>query len=61
MGMRIPPLTIKIPLESNPLKSGILVRRLAIPDESRSARACPGGVEIVRVRAKGREAAQRAG
>ena len=29
MDMRIPPLTIKIMLEANPLKSGILVRRLA--------------------------------
>ena len=30
MGMRNPPLETKIPLESNPLKSRILVRRLAV-------------------------------
>ena len=30
MDMRIPPLKIEILLESNPLKSRILVRRLAI-------------------------------
>ena len=30
MDMRIPPLNIKILLELNPLKSGILVRRLAV-------------------------------
>ena len=30
MGMRIPPLDVKIMLESNPLKSRILVRRLAV-------------------------------
>ena len=30
MGLEIPPLTIKILLESNPLKSRILVWRLAI-------------------------------
>ena len=30
MGLRIPPLRIKILLESKPLKSSILVRRLAI-------------------------------
>ena len=31
MGLGIPPLTIQILLESNPLKSRILVRRLAVP------------------------------
>ena len=31
MDMRIPPLKIQIMLESNPLKSRILVRRLAVP------------------------------
>ena len=31
MDLRIPPLNIKIVLESNPLKSRILVRRLAVP------------------------------
>ena len=31
MGMRIPPLEIKILPESNPLKSRILVQRLAVP------------------------------
>ena len=31
VGMRIPPLKIQILLESNPLKSRILVRRLAVP------------------------------
>ena len=30
--MRVPPLEIKIQLESNPLKSRILVRRLAVCD-----------------------------
>ena len=30
MGLKIPPLTVKILLESNPLKSIILVRRLAV-------------------------------
>ena len=30
MGLGIPPLKIKILLESNPLKSRILVRRLAV-------------------------------
>ena len=30
MGLRIPPLQFKIMLESNPLKSRILVRRLAV-------------------------------
>ena len=30
MDMRIPPLRIKIMLESNPLKSIVLVRRLAV-------------------------------
>ena len=30
MDMRIPPLSIKITFESNPLKSRILVRRLAV-------------------------------
>ena len=30
MDMRIPPLNIEIMLESNPLKSRILVRRLAV-------------------------------
>ena len=30
MDMRIPPLKIKIMLESNPLKSRILVQRLAV-------------------------------
>ena len=30
MGLGIPPLNIKIMLESNPLKSTILVRRLAV-------------------------------
>ena len=31
MGMRIPPLNIKILLDSNPLRSRILVQRLALP------------------------------
>ena len=31
--MRIPPLTIKITIESNPLKSRILVRSLAVPSD----------------------------
>ena len=35
MDMRIPPLRIKILLESNPLKSIILVRRLAVAEERR--------------------------
>ena len=30
MDMRIPPIEINIPLESNPLKSRIVVRRLAV-------------------------------
>ena len=30
MGMRVPPLNLKIMLESKPLKSIILVRRLAV-------------------------------
>ena len=30
MGMRIPPLKLKIMLESSPLKSRVLVRRLAV-------------------------------
>ena len=32
MDVRIPPLKLKIMLESNPPKSGILVRRLAVKD-----------------------------
>ena len=40
MGMRIPPLhKIKIMFESNPLKSRILVLRLAVDVGERSARA----------------------
>ena len=33
MGLGIPPLKIKIKLESNPLKSKMLVRRLAVGEE----------------------------
>ena len=36
MGMRIPPLTFKIKLESNPPKSRILVRRLAALKQRRT-------------------------
>ena len=39
MDMRIPPLKIKILLESNPLKPRILVRRLAV--HSFHASLCP--------------------
>ena len=34
MDMRIPPFTIKMLLESNPLKSRILVQRLAVPPQA---------------------------
>ena len=37
MGIRIPPLRIKIALESNPLKSIILVRILAVQEGTASA------------------------
>ena len=36
MDMRIPPLKLKILLESNPLKSRILVERLAVLQEGES-------------------------
>ena len=36
MDMRIPPLIVKIMLESKPLKSRILVRRLAVTPETQS-------------------------
>ena len=38
MGLGIPPLKLKIMLESNPLRSRILVRRLAVPPEERRIR-----------------------
>ena len=38
MGLGIPPLEIQITLESNPLKSRILVRRLAVLSLVRSSR-----------------------
>ena len=37
MDMRIPPLKIKIMLESNPLKSRILVRRLAVSKQGQTS------------------------
>ena len=40
MDMRIPPLIIKIMLESNPLKSRIFVRRLAVQTVTRRCMTC---------------------
>ena len=38
--MRFPPLQVKILLQSNPPKSRILVRRLAVPWVMRTGRSC---------------------
>ena len=50
MDMRIPPLTLKILLESDPLTSRILVRRLAVASPGREIQLAPGGGELGQMR-----------
>ena len=53
MGLGIPPLRIKIMIESNPLKSIILVRRLAVRIIMTKLAALRGPRPVLRLRAHG--------